>query len=421
MSEEYVNQWKAKRLINKLGMAKGAGTSMITLIIPPKDKISRYIKTLVNEYGTASNIKSRVNRLSVLAAITSTQQKLKLYNKVPKNGLAIFCGTIMTDDGKEKKVNIDYVPHKPINTSLYLCDSCFHTEPLEELLESNETYGFIVMDGNGTLYSTLCGNSKRILYKFKVELPNKQKAGGQSAPRFARLRMEARHNYVRKVSELATKYFIDQTTNQPNVNGLILAGSAEFKNVLHQSDLFDKRLKDVVLKTLDISYGLETGLNQAIELSRTVLSNVKLIKEAQILKQFFEEIVKDTGLYCYGIENTLYAMESGAVDTIIVWDNLATIKYNVLCDNKDKVLYSDKEIDANMEIKSTELFIEWLTDNYKNHGCNLNIVSDKSQEGTQFVSGFGGIGAILRYKMEFSLLDEEIYKTNSSDDYSFEW
>jgi peptide chain release factor subunit 1 len=45
---------------------------------------------LADEYGTASNIKSRVNRLSVLGAITSTQQKLKLFTKVPPNGLAIY-------------------------------------------------------------------------------------------------------------------------------------------------------------------------------------------------------------------------------------------------------------------------------------------------------------------------------------------
>ena len=41
---------------------------------------------LTDEYGTASNIKSRVNRLSVLGAITSAQQRLKLYNKIPPNG-----------------------------------------------------------------------------------------------------------------------------------------------------------------------------------------------------------------------------------------------------------------------------------------------------------------------------------------------
>ena len=61
------------------------GTSMISLIIPPKDQISRVAKMLADEFGTASNIKSRVNRLSVLGAITSVQQRLKLYNK------GLFC------------------------------------------------------------------------------------------------------------------------------------------------------------------------------------------------------------------------------------------------------------------------------------------------------------------------------------------
>lgn len=42
---------------------------------------------------------------------------------MPPNGLVIYCGTIVTDEGKEKKVNIDFEPFKPINTSLYLCDN----------------------------------------------------------------------------------------------------------------------------------------------------------------------------------------------------------------------------------------------------------------------------------------------------------
>ena len=70
------------------------GTSMISLIIPPKDQVARVAKMLADEYGTASNIKSRVNRLSVLGAITSVQARLKLYSKVPPNGLVVYCGTI---------------------------------------------------------------------------------------------------------------------------------------------------------------------------------------------------------------------------------------------------------------------------------------------------------------------------------------
>jgi len=38
------------------------GTSMISLIIPPKEEISRISGMLADEYGTASNIKNRVNR-----------------------------------------------------------------------------------------------------------------------------------------------------------------------------------------------------------------------------------------------------------------------------------------------------------------------------------------------------------------------
>jgi eRF1 domain 2 len=60
-------------------------------------------------------------------------------------------------------------------------------------------YGFIVMDGNGSLFGTLSGNTREVLHKFTVELPKKHGRGGQSALRFARLRMEKRHNYVRKV------------------------------------------------------------------------------------------------------------------------------------------------------------------------------------------------------------------------------
>ena len=63
---------------------------------------------LAEEFGTASNIKSRVNRLSVLSAITSTQQRLKLYNKVPPNGLVVYCGEIITSEGKERKINVGH-------------------------------------------------------------------------------------------------------------------------------------------------------------------------------------------------------------------------------------------------------------------------------------------------------------------------
>merc|ERR1712087_605858 len=164
-TDKQIEMFKVKKLIKNLQAARGNGTSMISLIIPPGDQISRVNKMLSDEYGTASNIKSRVNRSSVLGAITSTQQRLKLYNRCPKNGLVMYCGTVITDEGKEKRVNIDFEPFKPINTSLYLCDNKFHTEHLNELLMDDEAFGFIVMDGNGSLFGTVQGSNREVLHK----------------------------------------------------------------------------------------------------------------------------------------------------------------------------------------------------------------------------------------------------------------
>lgn len=74
----------------------------------------------------------------VLRGVFTPLQRLFLFScyagilvTVPPNGLVVYCGTIMTEEGKEKKVNIDFEPFKPINTSLYLCDNKFHTEVRE--------------------------------------------------------------------------------------------------------------------------------------------------------------------------------------------------------------------------------------------------------------------------------------------------
>jgi hypothetical protein len=122
------------------------------------------------------------------------------------------------------------------------------------------------MDGNGTLFGTLAGNTREVIHKFTVDLPKKHGRGGQSALRFSRLRDEKRHNYVRKVAELAVQHFI--TADKVNVTGLILAGSADFKTELSQSDMFDQRLVAKVIKVVDVSYGGENGFNQVRSIGR---------------------------------------------------------------------------------------------------------------------------------------------------------
>ena len=109
--------------------------------------------------GTASNVKSRVNRLSVPGAIRPAHQRLQLYSPVPPNGLVV-CAMTVTEERKEKKVHMDFEHLKPISTSLYLCDNKFHPEVLTARLSGDGKFGFVVIDGLGVL-GALCGNMRK--------------------------------------------------------------------------------------------------------------------------------------------------------------------------------------------------------------------------------------------------------------------
>lgn len=386
MDASDIEVFKQKKLAKFLSEARGDGTSMISIIIPPKEQICRTTKMLTEEYSTATNIKSRVNRLSVLSAITSAQVKLKSYTKTPDNGLALYVGEILTENNKVKKVAYGIEPIKPINTSLYMCDSRFHVEALLALFEDDTKYGFVVIDGHGALFATLQGNVQTILQSFSVDLPKKHGRGGQSSVRFARLRVERRQAYVKKANEICTSLFI--TNSISNVEGIILAGHSDLKNELGQ--IIDPRLN--VIKAVDTNYGGKNGLNQAIELCEDVLRDVKFSKEKKLLQEFFDQLNLDTGMYCYGYECTMSCLESGAVETLIVWENL----------------------DVTHEGAP---FIDWIAENYKDYGCRLIFVSDKSGEGTQFVEGFSGLGGILRYKVNIESFDDDIKSLESLSDY----
>jgi len=204
---------------------------------------------------------------------------------------------------------------------------------------------------------------------------------------------------------------------------------------LSQTDMFDLRLRSIVLKIVDVSYGGDNGFNQAIELSTEVLQNVKFVQEKNLISKFFEEISLDTGKYCFGIDDTMKALELGAVQILIVWENLEITRYSLKnpSTGEEKVLHLNKEQEKDTNnLKDAETgveyevlenlpLVEWFANNYKNFGATLEFVTNRSQEGSQFCKGFGGVGGILRYRVDFLVLNEydnqdEEYIGNSSDE-----
>jgi len=89
----------------------------------------------------------------------------------------------------------------------------------------------------------------------------------------------------------------------------------------------------------------------------------------------------------------------------------------------DRSIFMDKDTGQEMEVVDQTPFLEWLAEKYRDFGAALEFVSDRSSEGNQFVKGFGGIGSILRYKVNFEQLadyddDDEFY---DDDEDSSDW
>ena len=87
---------------------------------------------------------------------------------------------------------------------------------------------------------------------------------------------------------------------------------------------------------------------------------------------------------------------------------------------KDRDKFIDKSTGLEMEqVEEPKPLLEWFAEKYKDFGATLEFITNKSQEGAQFVKGFGGIGGLLRYKVDFntmSSIDEDDDEFFSDDD-----
>ena len=134
-------------------------------------------------------------------------------------------------------------PTQPIKKFLYRCGKRFNIEPILNLFEEGTAWGLIIVTGTETEVYRIQGTKVSKLADKNARITKNQKKGGQSAPRFSRIREELIHNYVTLVNEEVVKSFIDPETNQVTVSAILIAGPGDKKNLVKAR--IDARLKDI--------------------------------------------------------------------------------------------------------------------------------------------------------------------------------
>ncbi|MCL7022789.1 hypothetical protein MKW94_014830, partial [Papaver nudicaule] len=139
---------------------------------------------------------------------------------------------------------------------------------------------------------------------------------------------------VEMIADLATQYFIDQDTMQPNISGLILAGFDYLMEALCLSGRLDPTLRDKVLCHALVSYAGDSGFNEAIDLSSKFLADGEFVQEKHLVRKFFAEAMADMSgdpWNCvFGVKETLKALESGGLKSLMVCENMDISRYVVI-------------------------------------------------------------------------------------------
>jgi stalled ribosome rescue protein Dom34 len=120
-----------------------------------------------------------------------------------------------------------------------------------------------------------------------------------------------------------------------------------------------------VLAVIDTGYAGEDGIKELLNKSEEVFANEEIIREKKQIQEFFSRLGKDDKV-TYGLKNVIEAIKMGAVEKVIITNNLET-------ETMDKIIN--------------------LSKNYK---TKVVIVSTKTEEGEQ-LKQMGGLGALLRY------------------------
>lgn len=405
-------------MLELLKSKKGFHTELVSLYIPHDRKISDVTNHLKNEISESQNIKSKLTRKNVLDSISSLIGQLRNIDEVPENGLVMFSGAIPQSNTPGTERNELYIVEPPdkIVTFRYHCASEFLTWPLEEKLESKETYGLIVVGRKESAVGYIRGNHLEIVREFSSGIHGKHRAGGQSQKRFERLIEEGEKRFYRRISDEMSTMFLEME----NLKGIFIGGPGPSKEKFVDDEALDYRLREKILDVVDIGYTGVEGIRALVDRVKDKIENVKYIEEKQLMQKFMQEVSKDHGLATYGIEQVSKALQYGAVDTLIISEKLSSVKLKLECSNCDYEEYrtvSENEIqnvedDVQEEIcpecnsstfsvvKSVSV-IEDLGEIAESTGTDVEIISSDTEEGEMLYSTFGGVVAILRFKIDY--------------------
>ncbi|WP_303294672.1 peptide chain release factor aRF-1 [Methanobrevibacter woesei] len=402
--------YEFKKTLKELSGKRGKGTELVSVYIPHDKQLSDVGKQMRDELGQSANIKSKSTRKNVQSAIEVILQRIGLFKQPPENGLVLFVGMIPKGgSGTEKMETYVFEPPEAITTYWYQCNNEFFLEPLEHMIEEHETYGLAVIDRKEATIATLKGKKVTILNHLTSGVPGKHKAGGQSQRRFDRVIDLAAHEFKKRIGDHMNEDFLALE----ELKGVIIGGPGFTKEEFVKGDYLNYEIKDKIIATVDTSYTGEFGIREVIDKSADILNDLDVMHEKKIVQRFLKELIKEKGLAAYGENEVRNSLIMGAVDTLLLSEDLVAIHKVLKCPacgeakeltvkneaEYSKADYRCEKCNESLKEESSLDLIDDFVEKAEEMDTTVEFISSETEEGMQLLRAFGGIAAILRYHL----------------------
>jgi len=399
-------RYEFKTALEKVKELQGKGTELISLYVPPTRQISDVSNYLKGEYSQSSNIKSSSTRKNVQSAISSILARLRSYKRTPENGLVFFIGHRKVGADQTRMIQFVLEPPEPVPTFLYRCDSQFYTEPLDGMLLDKAVYGLMILDRAEATIGMLRGKRIELIKNVESQVPSKHRMGGQSARRFERLIEIAAHEFFKKVADLALEAF----GNEKEMEGILVGGPGATKDFFIKEGYLHHELQKKVIESFDTGYTDEYGLRELVEKAKSSLSSIDLMREKRLVQKLLDEIRKpDGGLAAYGEAQVKNALQIGAVDTLIISEEMKRIKADWKCPKcgfEKEIIYTTTPDELKCEKCGEEMdlaeeidLVKELFKQAESVSTKVELISGDSEEGELLLKAFGGLAAVLRFPL----------------------
>src|SRR6056297_3905459 len=411
MSEQEQEQsdkqkYEFRKVIEELKGYSGSGTQLVSIYVPEDKQLSDVVAHVTQEHSEASNIKSKATRTAVQDALTSIKDRLRYYDHTPpENGMVLFSGAVDAGGGQTDMVTeVLESPPDPVESFRYHCDSNFLTGPLEEMLADKGLFGLIVLDRREANVGWLKGKRVEPVKSASSLVPGKQRKGGQSAQRFARLRLEAIDNFYQEVAGMANELFVH---DRHDMDGILVGGPSPTKDEFLDGDYLHHELQDKVLGKFDVAYTDESGLKDLVDAGQEALADQEIVQDKNDMEEFFEKL--NTGQEAtYGFEQTRRNLIMGSVDRLLISEDLRSDvivyecpngheEYEVVDARHSTPEHECSECGDEAAVEEREDVIEHLMAIAEQRGTDTKFISTDFEKGEQLMDAFGGIAGILRY------------------------